>query len=104
VGLYSEYSGYLRRDADIGGFLFWLGSVNNAALRDLNKQHAIVCSFMTSAEYQRRFGAVASWIATASAGHRDDSVQKIALSIYLSPRVRKHSHPGRQLRHRTVFP
>jgi hypothetical protein len=54
----SQYFGYLRRDADIGGFLFWLGQVNSGPLRDTLKQHAMVCSFITSAEYQLRFGSV----------------------------------------------
>jgi len=54
----SQYFGYLRRDADIGGFLFWLGQVSNAPLRDVPKQHAMVCSFITSAEYQLRFSPV----------------------------------------------
>jgi len=54
----TQYFGYLRRDADIGGFLFWLGQVNGAALRDVPKQHAMVCSFITSAEYQLRFGSL----------------------------------------------
>ena len=54
----SQYFGYLRRDADIGGFLFWLGQVSSAPLRNVPKQHAMVCSFVTSAEYQLRFSAV----------------------------------------------
>jgi hypothetical protein len=54
----TQYFGYLRRDGDIGGFQFWLGQVNSAPLRDVPKQHAMVCSFITSAEYQRRFGSV----------------------------------------------
>jgi hypothetical protein len=54
----TQYFGYLRRDADIGGFLFWLGQVNSGPLRDINKQHAMVCSFNTSGEYQLRFGPV----------------------------------------------
>ena len=54
----TQYFGYLRRDADIGGFLFWLGQVNNAPLRDPAKQHGMVCSFITSDEYQRRFSSV----------------------------------------------
>jgi hypothetical protein len=52
----TQYFGYLRRDADIGRFLFWLGQVSNAPLRDVSKQHAMVCSFITSTEYQQRFG------------------------------------------------
>lgn len=55
----TQYFGYLKRDADIGGFLFWLGQVNGAPLRDVPKQHALVCSFITSAEYQFRFGSLA---------------------------------------------
>ena len=54
----TQYFGYLRRDADIGGFLFWLGQVNSGPLRDVPKQHAMVCSFVTSAEYQLRFSSV----------------------------------------------
>jgi len=54
----TQYFGYLRRDPDIGGFLFWLGQVDSAPLRDLIKQHAMVCSFTTSAEYQQRFSPV----------------------------------------------
>jgi hypothetical protein len=51
----TQYFGYLRRDADIEGFLFWLGQVNGGPLRDVAKQHAMVCSFITSTEYQLRF-------------------------------------------------
>jgi len=55
-----QYFGYLRRDPHMSGFLFWLGQVNGAALRDLAKQHAMVCSFITSAEYQQPFSSVFS--------------------------------------------
>jgi photosystem II stability/assembly factor-like uncharacterized protein len=54
----TQYFGYLRRNSDIGGFLFWLGQVNSAPLRDVAKQHAMVCSFITSTEYQLRFSSV----------------------------------------------
>ena len=56
----SQYFGYLRRDSDIGGFLFWLGQVSSAPLRDVPKQHAMVCSFTTSTEYQLRFSSVST--------------------------------------------
>jgi len=56
--VFTQYAGYLRRDADITGFLFWLGQVNSAPLREVSKQHAMVCSFITSAEYQQRFSPV----------------------------------------------
>lgn len=49
---------YLRRDADIGGFLFWLGQVNSAPLRELIKQRAMVCSFITSAQYHQQFSLI----------------------------------------------
>jgi hypothetical protein len=52
----TQYFGYLRRDGDIDGILFWLNQVNSAPLRDPAKQNAMVCSFITSAEYQQRFG------------------------------------------------
>jgi hypothetical protein len=58
--VYGEYSGYLRRNSDIPGFMFWLGQVNSGPLRDITKQHAMVCSFITSAEYQLRFSAIVS--------------------------------------------
>jgi len=53
--VFTQYAGYLRRDPEMGGFQFWLGQVNSAPLRDVPKQHAMVCSFVTSAEYQNRF-------------------------------------------------
>jgi len=56
--VFTEYGGYLRRDSDIPGFMFWLGHVNRAPLRDIGQQHAMVCSFITSDEYQRRFSTV----------------------------------------------
>jgi hypothetical protein len=54
----TQYFGYLRREPDMAGFLFWLGQVNSAPLRDVPKQHAMVCSFITSIEYQQRFSSV----------------------------------------------
>jgi hypothetical protein len=55
-----QYFGYLRRNPDIPGFVFWLGQVNLAPLRDVPKQHSMVCSFITSGEFQFRFGPIAS--------------------------------------------
>jgi len=56
----TEYWGYLRRNPDLAGFTFWLGRVNSAPLRDLSQQRRMVCVFATSAEFQNRFGPVAS--------------------------------------------
>jgi hypothetical protein len=58
--VFTEYAGYLRRDSDIGGFLFWLGKVNEFPPRDFGIQHTMACAFLTSAEYQNRFGATVS--------------------------------------------
>ena len=58
--VYTQYSGYLRRNSDVPGFMFWLGQVNSGQLRDITKQHAMVCSFITSQEYQLRFGTTAT--------------------------------------------
>jgi hypothetical protein len=49
-----EYFGYLRRDADAGGYQFWLNALNSAP----GNYRRLVCSFVTSAEYQRRFSSV----------------------------------------------
>ena len=54
----NEYFGYLRRDPDQDGFNFWLDQVSRYPLRDTDVQHAMVCSFITSAEYQLRFSTV----------------------------------------------
>src|SRR5207253_8426005 len=51
----TQYFGYLRRDADKAGFAFWLEQLNRYPVRNVAIQHAMVCSFITSAEYQRRF-------------------------------------------------
>jgi hypothetical protein len=50
----TEYFAYLRRDPDQGGYDFWLSVLNNAP----NNYRGMVCSFITSAEYQRRFAPV----------------------------------------------
>ena len=48
-----QYFGYLQRDADQGGYDFWLNILNN---RQPNNYRGMVCSFITSREYQERFG------------------------------------------------
>jgi Carboxypeptidase regulatory-like domain len=50
-----EYFGYLRRDADRGGYDFWLNVLNN---REAGNYRGMVCAFITATEYQRRFGSV----------------------------------------------
>ena len=50
-----EYFGYLKRGADRGGYDFWLNVLENS---DAGNYRGMVCSFITSTEYQRRFGSV----------------------------------------------
>ena len=42
-----QYFGYLRRDADAGGYNFWLDMLDN---RVQGNYRAMVCAFLTSAE------------------------------------------------------
>jgi hypothetical protein len=48
----TEYFAYLRRDPDKGGYDFWLNVLNN---REPHNYRGMVCSFITSKEYQIRF-------------------------------------------------
>jgi hypothetical protein len=52
-----QYFGYLRRDPEEGGYLFWLEVLDN---REPNNYRSMVCAFLTSAEYQLRFAPVVS--------------------------------------------
>ena len=49
----AEYYGYLRRTPDTSGYNFWLGVLNNGVP---GNSRSMVCGFLTSAEYQLRFG------------------------------------------------
>jgi len=48
-----QYFGYLRRDPEPGGYSFWLDVLNN---RVPGNFRGMVCAFLTSREYQERFG------------------------------------------------
>lgn len=48
-----QYFGYLKRNPDTGGFNFWQDVLNN---REVNNYRGMVCAFITSVEYQQRFG------------------------------------------------
>ncbi|MGB9178630.1 MAG: Ig-like domain-containing protein [Pyrinomonadaceae bacterium] len=50
-----QYFGYLKRDIDQDGYDFWLNVLNGP---ELNNYRGMVCSFITSAEYQDRFSTV----------------------------------------------
>src|SRR2546423_821755 len=53
-----QYFGYLRRDPDTGGESFWLDVLNNRLPQDGSGYRSMVCAFITSTEYQLRFGTV----------------------------------------------
>jgi hypothetical protein len=46
-----QYFGYLQRDPDAGGYEFWLRLLT----QNPRNYRSMVCAFITSAEYQRRF-------------------------------------------------
>ncbi|HEV7858209.1 MAG TPA: matrixin family metalloprotease [Pyrinomonadaceae bacterium] len=50
-----QYFGYLHRDPERGGYLFWLNVLNTQQPGNFK---GMVCAFVTSAEYQLRFGPV----------------------------------------------
>jgi hypothetical protein len=56
----TEYFGYLRRNPDRAGYDFWLNVLNSSTTRDTEVYARMVCSFITSAEYQHRFSGVVS--------------------------------------------
>jgi hypothetical protein len=60
-----EYFGYLRRGAEPQGYGFWLNVLNNG---DAGNYRGMVCSFITSTEYQLRFGTVVTR-SNAECGH-----------------------------------
>jgi hypothetical protein len=53
----TEYFAYLRRDAEPTGYEFWLNVLNNS---EPGNYRGMVCSFITSTEYQHRFSVVLS--------------------------------------------
>src|SRR6185312_162361 len=56
-----EYFGYLHRNPDGQGREFWLNVLNDAGRNgDPGNYRGMVCSFITSTEYQRRFSSVVS--------------------------------------------
>src|SRR6185503_3609027 len=53
----TEYFGYLRRNPEPEGYAFWLNVLNHG---DVGNYRGMVCSFITSTEYQQRFSSVVS--------------------------------------------
>lgn len=54
----TQYFGYLRRDPDAGGYLFWLGILDNGLPNNASGYNSMVCAFITSGEYQGRFSFI----------------------------------------------
>ena len=52
----AHYFGFLRREPDESGFKFWLGTLDGRTGYDSPTHRAMVCAFISSAEYQSRFG------------------------------------------------
>jgi Matrixin/Carboxypeptidase regulatory-like domain len=52
----AHYFGYLRREPDESGFKFWLSTLDGRTGYDSPAHRAMVCAFISSAEYQSRFG------------------------------------------------
>jgi hypothetical protein len=50
-----QYFGYLHRDPEQAGYDFWLNILNNV---QPSNYRSMVCAFITSTEYQSRFGPV----------------------------------------------
>jgi hypothetical protein len=48
----AQYFGYLRREPDGSGYNFWL----NVLTQNPSNYRGMVCAFITSSEYQDRFG------------------------------------------------
>jgi hypothetical protein len=55
-----QYFGYLRRDPDDSGFNFWVNVLKSKPLRDPDSARSMICAFLTSTEYQNRFGMLAT--------------------------------------------
>jgi uncharacterized repeat protein (TIGR01451 family) len=62
-----QYFGYLKRDPETGGYLFWLDVLNN---KEPGNFRGMVCSFITSAEYQQRFSSIVTRTNRECAGVR----------------------------------
>jgi hypothetical protein len=53
-----QYFAYLRRDPDEAGYSYWLTALQNKPLTNAAAFRSVSCAFLSSAEYQSRFGMV----------------------------------------------
>ena len=56
----AQYFNQLRRNPDEASYGAWVNTLKSKPLRDPDAAHLVVCSFLHSAEYQNRFGIVAT--------------------------------------------
>jgi hypothetical protein len=55
-----QYFSQLRRNPDEASYGAWVNTLKSKPLRDPDAAHLLVCNFLHSAEYQNRFGMVAT--------------------------------------------
>ena len=55
-----QYFSQLRRNPDEASYGAWVNTLKNKPLRDPDAARLVVCNFLLSAEYQNRFGIVAT--------------------------------------------
>lgn len=55
-----QYFTYLRRNPDEAGYHAWVNTLKSKPLRDPEAARSLVCNFVNSAEYQNRFGMIAT--------------------------------------------
>jgi len=55
-----QYFSQLRRNPDEASYGAWVNTLKSKPLRDPDAAHMVVCNFLNSAEYQDRFGMVAT--------------------------------------------
>jgi len=53
-----QYFAFLKRDPDGPGFEFWLAVINRRSQSDAGAYRGMVCAFLSSNEYQYRFGMI----------------------------------------------
>lgn len=53
-----QYFGYLKREPDQHGYEFWLNTLGDKLPGDTAAYRSMVCAFITSSEYQSRFGMI----------------------------------------------
>jgi Matrixin len=55
-----QYFSYLRRNPDEASYNAWVNTLKSKPLRDPEIARSLVCNFLNSAEYQNRFGMLAT--------------------------------------------